>query len=139
MKDSTRKVLSVKQPWATLLLEGVKSIESRTWATRYRGPLLIHASEVIDRLAFERKGFDPSDQIRFPRGAVIAAVILKDVRPLKAEDSHAAGFEILDAFGRYAWVVEGARAVYPPLHTKGRLGLWKLKPEDAAQLVEASR
>lgn len=40
--------LSVKQPWATLLACGVKSVEVRTWPTRRRGRLLIHASKVPD-------------------------------------------------------------------------------------------
>lgn len=40
--------LSVKQPWAALLVAGLKSIEVRTWATRVRGPVLIHASTRAD-------------------------------------------------------------------------------------------
>jgi hypothetical protein len=38
------KVLSVRQPYATLICAGVKTIENRTWKTDYRGKLLIHAS-----------------------------------------------------------------------------------------------
>ena len=38
--------LSVKQPWATLLVRGLKSVEVRRWATARRGPILIHASRV---------------------------------------------------------------------------------------------
>ena len=44
--------LSVKQPWATLLAAGVKSVEVRTWNALRRGPVLIHASKTID----ERSG-----------------------------------------------------------------------------------
>ena len=40
--------LSVKQPWAALLAAGVKTVEVRTWATRARGPLLIHAAKTAD-------------------------------------------------------------------------------------------
>lgn len=42
------KTLSVKQPWAAALVYGVKLIEIRTWHTKYRGPLLIHASKEYD-------------------------------------------------------------------------------------------
>ena len=35
--------LSVRQPWASLLVHGIKSIENRTWPCAIRGPLLIHA------------------------------------------------------------------------------------------------
>jgi hypothetical protein len=40
--------LSIKQPWVTLLLLGVKTIEIRRWATRIRGPVLLHAAKVPD-------------------------------------------------------------------------------------------
>jgi hypothetical protein len=39
------KILSVRQPWAALIVSGHKDIENRTWSTRYRGPVLIHASQ----------------------------------------------------------------------------------------------
>jgi len=38
------KTLSVRQPWATLICSGIKTVENRTWKTDYRGKLLIHAS-----------------------------------------------------------------------------------------------
>lgn len=40
--------ISVKQPWAALIVAGLKSIEVRTWPTRRRGPVLIHASKIAD-------------------------------------------------------------------------------------------
>jgi hypothetical protein len=40
--------LSVKQPWAALLVAGVKTVEVRTWSTRTRGPVLLHAAKTID-------------------------------------------------------------------------------------------
>lgn len=39
------KVLTLTQPWATLVAIGAKKIETRSWSTRYRGPLLIHAAK----------------------------------------------------------------------------------------------
>lgn len=38
------KTLSVKQPWAYLICAGIKDVENRTWATKYRGRVYIHAS-----------------------------------------------------------------------------------------------
>src|SRR5437764_14875091 len=38
--------LSLKQPWATLLVHGLKTIEVRRWPTARRGPVLIHAAKV---------------------------------------------------------------------------------------------
>jgi hypothetical protein len=42
------KIISIKQPWASLIVHGLKDVENRTWPTRYRGPLLIHASQRAD-------------------------------------------------------------------------------------------
>lgn len=44
------KVLSIKQPWASLIIEGFKPIENRTWKTNHRGKLLIHASATYDKV-----------------------------------------------------------------------------------------
>jgi hypothetical protein len=41
------KALSIIQPWATLLAMGAKKIETRSYRTPYRGPLLIHASKTL--------------------------------------------------------------------------------------------
>lgn len=47
------KALSIMQPWAWLIVAGHKDIENRRWATRYRGPVLIHAGKRFD--------FDPQE------------------------------------------------------------------------------
>lgn len=47
--EKNMKALSIKQPWAWLIVHGFKPIENRTWATRYRGRFLIHASKTMTR------------------------------------------------------------------------------------------
>ena len=42
------KAISIKQPWASLIVEGIKDIENRNWFTYYRGLLYIHASKGFD-------------------------------------------------------------------------------------------
>lgn len=39
------RALTIRQPWASLIAAGVKTLETRSWSTRYRGPLLIHAGK----------------------------------------------------------------------------------------------
>jgi hypothetical protein len=39
------KALSIRQPWAWLIIHAGKNIENRTWATNYRGRILVHASK----------------------------------------------------------------------------------------------
>lgn len=47
------KVLTIKQPWATLIMQGDKRFEFRSWQTKYRGDLLIHAGKGIDKEAIK--------------------------------------------------------------------------------------
>lgn len=47
------KALSIRQPWAWLIVNGHKDIENRTWATRHRGPTLIHAAKGVTRRAYD--------------------------------------------------------------------------------------
>ena len=46
------KALSIRQPWAWLIVQGYKPVENRTWRTSYRGPLLIHAGKGFDKEGF---------------------------------------------------------------------------------------
>ena len=39
------KALSIKQPWAWLIVNGIKPVENRSWATKFRGKFLVHASK----------------------------------------------------------------------------------------------
>lgn len=48
------KVLTLKQPWATLVAEGIKKYEFRSWRTKYRGKLLIHAGSGIDKKEMDK-------------------------------------------------------------------------------------
>ena len=43
-RGTCMKVIVIRQPWAWLIVNGIKDIENRSWRTRYRGPLLIQAS-----------------------------------------------------------------------------------------------
>jgi hypothetical protein len=48
------KVLSIRQPWAWLIVNGHKDIENRTWPTMFRGEFLIHASKGMTRDEYEQ-------------------------------------------------------------------------------------
>lgn len=48
------KTLTLKQPWASLIANGYKKYEFRTWKTNYRGPILIHAGKGIEKDALAR-------------------------------------------------------------------------------------
>jgi hypothetical protein len=54
------RILSIRQPWAHLITQGSKSIENRSRPTKYRGPVLIHASLKIDKEACANHHLDPA-------------------------------------------------------------------------------
>jgi hypothetical protein len=69
------KIITVRQPWAYLIVQGSKNIENRTWATSYRGPVLIHASLNVNRAACRKHGLDPAT---LPRGGVVGIAEIAD-------------------------------------------------------------
>lgn len=69
------KVLTIKQPWATLIAEGYKEYEFRTWKTNFRGEFLIHAGKSIDKKAMKRFEYL---HLKYPLGKIIAKATLTD-------------------------------------------------------------
>ena len=112
------KALSVRQPWASMLVAGLKTIELRTWAVDYRGPIAIVASKTGDRSALR-------DWPDGPRGAIVGVVELIDIRDAVPLDSEASCFELAPDDDFYAWVVVNAVATQP-VACRGRLGLFDI-------------
>lgn len=110
------KVLSIRQPWAHLIVTGLKRIENRTWNTDYRGPLLIHASQRFDS-SFQPTSFGQLERLKDePRGAIIGRVDLIDVVTESSDPS----FE-----GPFGFVLRNPKPIRPhPM--KGRLGLFDI-------------
>ncbi len=83
------KAISIRQPWAWLIVEGGKDIENRQWLTRFRGNILIHAAkgctkqEYADALDFVR-GFNPELASRIPnldrlhKGGIVGMTAITD-------------------------------------------------------------
>lgn len=67
------KILTVKQPWAWLIVSGLKDIENRSWATKYRGPLLIQSSAKLP----PRDEFRASVELALARGVNIDESLLR--------------------------------------------------------------
>jgi hypothetical protein len=70
------KILSLRQPWAHLVVSGTKDIENRTWSTNYRGPFLVHASLNIDKDAGREQRLDPGE---LQTGGVVGMAEIVDV------------------------------------------------------------
>lgn len=127
------KALSLKQPWLQLIIEGTKTIETRTWSTRYRGPLLLCASLKDDpagpwdrlcaMIAATREG-KAGAYLPLPRGEAAAAALLVDCRPMTKDDEPRALCRCEP--GRFAWILRDAWRV-GPFPVKGKLGLFDVE------------
>ena len=69
------KVITVKQPFATLIAEGLKEYEFRTWRTKFRGDILIHAGKGIDKKAMKRY---EHLNLEYQSGKIIAKATITD-------------------------------------------------------------
>lgn len=115
------KALSIKQPWAWLILHGGKDIENRNWATKVRGPILIHASKGMTRGEYEDvKVFCGVSMPKFEdleRGGIVGQVeITGCVRESKSQWF----------FGEYGFTLENPKPL-PFREYKGALGFFDVK------------
>ena len=129
--------LSVRQPWANLIVLGLKDMEIRTWATKYRGRLLIHAGTTFDRVAMWRF---PMETV--PRGAIIGSVKLAEILRFTRKTWKEEGDRHLDT-GQfpletaYAWILEDQRPFSEPIPYKGALKLFRVDSEPVRQALFA--
>lgn len=129
----TFTALSVKQPWASLIASGRKSIETRTWQTSYRGPLLICAGKSPDMDAIVRFGGSPEDwELRFPPGIALCVVSLVTITPMTQYDEASACCARYP--GAYAWRFGPSIAITAHFTVKGKLGLFKVASDEAGHL-----
>lgn len=69
------KTLTIKQPFATLIVEGLKEYEFRTWKTNYRGEILIHAGKGVDKKAMKKYEYLG---LEYPKGCIIGKATITD-------------------------------------------------------------
>lgn len=133
------KALSLWQPWATLIAIGAKTVETRSWSTDYRGPLLIHAAKHKNELKLARqypfsealaRGGYPWKLGDLPLGVCVALCDLVAVDPTELVRDHLNDWEI--AFGdyspgRFAWKLANIRPIHSPI-IAGKQGLFEVDP-----------
>lgn len=108
------KCLSVCQPWAWGLIHGPKRIENRSWATHYRGPLLIHAGKSEARLGDEGDLFPELPAYEdLVYGAIIGLVDLVDC--VRVADCPPDPF----AEGPWCWMIDNPRPLTEPVPYRG--------------------
>jgi ASCH domain len=120
------KCLSLKQPYAELLVAGKKTIEVRAWNTKFRGQFLVHASKKINEEACRRLKID---QEKLVTGAIIGNANLYDVifygsknSFVKDKDKHFAGSNYDKP--KYGFLVNQAKRFDIPISISGKLGFF---------------
>lgn len=120
------KALTISEPYASLIREGCKRIETRSWATRYRGEILIHAGARIPK---EYRNHALMDMVQETRqGKIIAKARLVDC--IKMTPEFIAGISDVEkkcgfySPGRVAWILEDVEPI-EDIRAKGSLGLWE--------------
>lgn len=160
------RVLSLRQPWASLVAMREKTIETRSWRTAWRGPLVIHASGTKPDAeamrdprilaALDRCGLS---NLPLPHGVLLCATRVltcfpicqgatfaggAQLTPALIEDETGRRFEIAEREealglyqpGRWAWMLAPAQP-FSPISASGMQGLWRPGPAAMGALMRA--
>ena len=123
------KVLSIKEPFATLIKDGVKIYETRSWKTNYRGEIYIHASLSLsnsERVESANKYL----KSEIKPGFILCKCELVDCIPMTDEfikyiNEETSEYDYgLYSEGRYAWKLKVLEVLDEPIPAKGKLGIW---------------
>jgi len=147
------KALSLTQPWATLIAIGAKRIETRSWSTRYRGPIAIHASKSMPLGCRAFAYADPAGRVLndagillggdcrdLPKGAIVAVATLTGIERTETILGMSQGLlrheiEFGDySRGRFGWVLSDVVPLLKPVPATGALGLWDVPPQILEQV-----
>ncbi|WP_368570651.1 ASCH domain-containing protein [Acinetobacter baumannii] len=123
------KAISIRQPWAWLIVNGYKDIENRSWCTKYRGQVLIHASQGVKKSEYERAK-ELTDRLgialptSFETGGIVGVATITDC----VEQSESPWF-----FGEKGFVLTDARPL-KFIQMKGKLSFFEtgIEPEEAS-------
>ncbi|MEP0872448.1 ASCH domain-containing protein [Trichocoleus desertorum AS-A10] len=157
------RILTLWQPWASLIALNLKRYETRSWGTDYRGKLAIHAAkrpivrDELQAIAYAMGGcgcsmtefahFEQAVEQDLPLGAIVAIADLTDCPVMRLHHPQAiAGIEIeaqspleqsvgLWESGRYAWKLENVIALPEPIPFRGGQGLRVLSDETVLQAI----
>ena len=116
------KVLSIKEPFATLIKDGVKIYETRSWKTNYRGEIYIHASLSLSK----SERVESANKYCF----ILCKCELVDCIPMTDEfikyiNKETSEYDYgLYSEGRYAWKLKVLEVLDEPIPAKGKLGIW---------------
>lgn len=123
----TMKVLTIKQPWASLIINSYKKYEFRSWKTNYRGKILIHAGKSLEKDMLNRfKDYN----LDIDLGYIIGEAYLEDciLVTKKFQDKLRKIDSVVYARSNreemYAWKLTNIKKYKDKIPINGKLGLW---------------
>ena len=126
------KVLTIKEPYATLIYNNKKKIETRSWKTNYRGELYIHASKskLTNKIKDNKDIMTYLNNDELHYGKIICKCILKDciymdenfINEIKKNKNEYLVGEY--KVGRYAWILTDVEPLKNKIEANGKLGIW---------------
>ena len=122
------KALTIKQPWASLIVYGYKKYEFRSWKTSYKGKILIHAGAGIDKDAMNKY---KHLNIPFPSKMIIGSVDLEECILLDDKTNEMIAKENEFIYGNkkrdgYAWKLSNPSLINYNKTINGKLSLWNV-------------
>lgn len=135
------KTISIKQPWASLIVKGIKPIENRTWPTKYRGRVLVHAGakpekepykifsesqfDFLNEEGREHQLFEVFDYYK-NNGAIIGSVEIVDcvINHESIWADKRSELFLLNNKAIYNWVLANPIKFPEPIPAKGKLSFW---------------
>lgn len=132
------KVLTIKEPFASLIKDQKKFIETRSWKTKYRGELYIHAGlSTYKKDNGEKLYLDLAKETEINPGKIICKCNLEDCVYMTEEfiaDLKQNNYQeyVLGDYkvGRYAWVLTDIKPLENPIEAKGKLSIWNYEEDE---------
>ncbi len=148
------KALSIKQPYAGLIMAGIKNVENRSWFTNYRGPLAIVSTKNPDAMKWwgpmrercKRLGVEFPEELCQVNASVLGIVdfqylVYIDERGHEVTDHPTLALDQVATwwnsdYDMVGFIFEHPRLLKTPIPISGRLGLYNLAPEVIAKIIE---
>lgn len=127
------KTLTIREPWASLIVNGYKEYEFRNWKTNYRGKILIHSGIGFDKEYLDRfKEYD----LEYGKGEIIGEAELVDCIKVSDEFQKLLNNKNRLVYGsnnydqKYAWKLINIKKYDKRIPVKGKLSLWEYDIND---------
>jgi ASCH domain len=129
--------ISIRQPWAELILRGVKEIEIRSWDDAYRGDLYLHTGKRPDGYRILEFGMGELFLGGYVGVIEVAAIIpFSEARWEEWRPKHLDNGRFQS--GLYAWIIRNPRRFQHPISAPGSLGIYEPAPDIAETLMNES-